>query len=164
MPEKTNLQKLTIPRTKGIELCTDLLAKGNSRQSIVQELTTTYKVSEGGVDKWIKAARPLALVRQKEAETIRVTQMEASIAEAVKSGLLSDIEIEMMLCKIISGDMQVEEWIKGDIVLRNVTPMEVIQAAKAIYQKRGSNAPTKIAATTKDGEDIEPVKITLKLG
>jgi hypothetical protein len=164
MSNKDPLQKFPIPRTKGIELCTDMLIRKLSRQEIVQSITSEYKASAGAIDKWIRVARPIAESRSKDLEVIRVNQMEASIAEAVKAGLLSDMEIEMMLCKIISGDMKVEEWIKGDIVLRNVTPMEQIQAAKTIYAKRGSNAPTKVATTTKDGEDISPIAITLKLG
>jgi hypothetical protein len=34
--------------------------------------------------------------------------------------------------------------------------MEVIQAAKTIYTKRGSNAPTKSAITDSAGKDVTP--------
>ena len=140
-----------------------MLIRKQSRQAIVQEITTTYKVSAGAIDKWIRVARPLVEKRIKELEEVRVNQLDETFAEAVKEGLLSDIEIELILCKVISGGIEVEEWVKGKPILRGITPTEIINAAKAIYQKRGSNAPTKIAATNKDGEDIGPIKITLNL-
>lgn len=161
---KADLQKFPIPRTKGIELCTEMLSKRLSRQEIVQSITSTYKVSPGAIDKWIRVARPQSEVRIKEAEGIRVKVTEETIAEAVKDGLLSDIEIEMVLCKLIAGDIEIEEWVKGKPILRGVSPMEIIQAARTIYQKRGSNAPTKVAPTKADGTDLEPMSFTLNLG
>lgn len=163
MSKTKSLQKVTISRSKGVEICTDLLFKGQSRQSILQEILSNYKVSEGSIDKWIRVARPEAEKRLKEAEGIRLKQMDTSIAEAIKDGLLSDIELELILSKIASGGIMVEEYIRGKPVLREVAPMEQIQAVRTLYEKRGSNAPKKIAPTTPDGKDPLPMSITLNL-
>lgn len=84
--------------------------------------------------------------------------------EAVKQGLKTDLELEMILCQIASGNVEVEEWIKGTPILRSVSPMEVINAAKVIFTKRGSNAPAKIAQTDKDGNDVSFLKLSLPKG
>lgn len=142
----------------------DLLSSGKSRKEIVQTITKDYKVSAGCIDKWIKAARPEAERRQKEAEEIRVREMDTALSDAVKEGLLSDIEIEMVLCRIIAGGLKIEQLLEEGVVIRDVTPFEMINAARTIYQKRGSNAPTKVAATNAKGDDVKPFNITLNLG
>lgn len=137
-------EKSKISKAKGVELCTDLLQKGKSRKEILQEITKICKASDKTIDNWMKGARAVVQERQQEAESIRLMQMDAAITDAAKEGLLSDMEIELVLCKIISGDIKIEEWVKGVPVLRGVTPTEVINAAKTIYLKRGSNAPAKV--------------------
>jgi hypothetical protein len=135
--------KSKISKAKGLEICTDLLQNRKSRKEILQEISKSYKVSDKTVDNWLKEARITIQGRQKEAESIRLMHMDAAISEGIKEGLLSDMEIEFILCKIISGDVKIEEFIKGNAVLREVTPTEITNAAKVIYAKRGSNAPEK---------------------
>lgn len=96
-------------------------------------------------------------IEQEASKTVLKAQSNTLISEteeAVKKGLKSDLELEMILCQIASGNVEVEEWIKGESVLRSVSPMEVINAAKVIFTKRGSNAPTKVAQTNAAGEDV----------
>lgn len=152
----------TLTREKGVEICTELLFKGKYRKDILQVIAKDYKASDGTVDKWIKLAKPKADALRKQAEKIKAEAFDSTITEALKEGLLSDIEIEVILCRIISGGLRVEEWIKGEIVLRGVTPAEQINAAKTIYQKRGSNEAPKLPKN-KDGDPIEPIAITLNL-
>ena len=82
-------------------------------------------------------------------------QRAADIAEAAKNGLKTDLELEQILCQFASNNLQVADFIKGEVVLRGVQPMEIMKAIELLYKKRGSNAPAKIAPTKVDGSDIE---------
>lgn len=137
-------ERSKISRAKGVETCIELLQSGKSRKEILQQIAESYKASTKTVDNWMREARVVVQGRRQEAETIRRMQMDETISDAVKEGLLSDMEIELILCKIISGEVEMEEWIRGKVILRTVTPTEVTNAAKAIYAKRGSNAAAKI--------------------
>jgi hypothetical protein len=149
--------KSKISKAKGVEICTELLQNRKSRKEILQEISKSYKVSDKTVDNWMKEARVVVQGRQQEAESIRLMHMDAAISDGIKEGLLSDMEIELILCKIISGDVKVEEFIKGNAVLREVTPTEITNAAKVIYAKRGSNAASKIEHSGKVNLSDEPI-------
>jgi hypothetical protein len=149
--------KSKISKVKGVEICTELLQNRKSRKEILQEISKSYKVSDKTVDNWMKEARVVVQGRQQEAESIRLMHMDAAISDGIKEGLLSDMEIELILCKIISGDVKVEEFIKGNAVLREVTPTEITNAAKVIYAKRGSNAASKIEHSGKVNLSDEPI-------
>lgn len=136
-------EKGKISKAKGVEICIKLLQLGRSRKLIIEELAGICNASERTVDNWIKEASGTVKGRQEQAENIRLMQMDARISDAVKEGLLSDMEIELILCKIICGGIKIEEFVKGVPILRGVTPTEATNAAKAIYTKRGSNAPFK---------------------
>lgn len=147
-------EKAKIAPDKGIELTINLLSEGKTRADILQQITTNYKISAGAVDKWIKAARPVVLARQQEAEQVRIKATAEAIEDSLKSGLKSDLEIEVILCQIITDNVQVEEWVYGNKILRGVSPGEIIAAAQTIFKKRGSNAPIKTAQTDVKGNDI----------
>ena len=153
-----------ISKEKGLQIVIDLMFAGKVRKEIVQFFATDYEISDSTIDKWMKAARPKVTERYQEAEAIRARETDATISSAVKEGLLSDIEIELILCKIISAEFRVEEWVKGDLIIRNVVPAEQIAAARTIYLRRGSNAPTKVATTDTKGNDVRPFNVTLNLG
>lgn len=67
-------------------MCVDLLHAGKTRKEIVQTFTKKYLISAGGVDKWIKAARPVLTARQEKAEEIRA-KVEAEEIEAIAKDL-----------------------------------------------------------------------------
>lgn len=150
-------EKRKISKAKGIEICVERLEKGKRRPEILQEFAELYNLSESAIDKWLRQARKIVEDRQKEAESIRLMHVDANISEAVKEGLLSDMEIELILCKIISGELQIEEWVKGTAILREVTPTEITNAAKVVYAKRGSNAPEKKEISGKINLTDEPL-------
>jgi len=75
------------------------------------------------------------------------------IEKVARIGLKSDLELEAILCQFAAGNLSVAEWVKGEVVLRDVTPMESIAAISQIFKKRGTYAPTKTDLTT-GGEKI----------
>lgn len=146
--------KTKIAKDKGVEMCAELLLSGKKRPEILQAITKHYNNSPGCIDKWIKAARPVVLARQQEAEIIRQRETDAAITDSLKSGLKSDLELEVILCQLATDNVEVEEWVKGKKILRGITPFEVISAIQTLYKKRGSNAPIKTAQTDVAGNDL----------
>lgn len=138
-----------------------MLEQGKERKEILQKLSKTCKLSARTLDEEIKSAKIILSKRNEEKEAIRQATMSKDYAEALNEQIISDIEIEAVLCKIITNGVNVIEFIKGAPTLRDVTPSEIIQAAKTLYVKRGSNAPTKVADVNPDGSAKEPQKVVM---
>jgi hypothetical protein len=88
---------------------------------------------------------------QKRAEFKRSLINEVTtheIEEGLRNGLKSDLEIELQLCKIAFGEIDVMETTStpdGMIEFnRKPTPGEMINAMKELWKKRGTYAPDKI--------------------
>ena len=94
-------------------------------------------------------------------EAMRAKELEkqAAISESLKdeiqAQILTEIEIDLILSKIVTGDIKVEEYIKGEPVIRDVYPSDIIAAADKLYKRKGSYAPAKVAPTNPDGSAIE---------
>jgi len=72
-----------------------------------------------------------------------MNETNALMVEALKEGLKSDLEIEVMLCQIAIGNVNFEEIKGGSLILRGASPTERVKAADLIFKKRGSYAPVK---------------------
>lgn len=151
----------TSSKTKRVSDITEMLAQGWSRKQILQKITKNYKLSESSIDKEIKEAKKVVAERNRQAEDIRLRVTEQSTEEAIKQGLKSDLELELILSQIASGNLEVEAWIKGEAVLRGVTPMESIAAIDKIYKKRGAYAPEKKELTGANGEPLQKQSVDL---
>lgn len=121
-----------------------MLEQGMERKQILQKVAKTCKVSARTLDNEIKEAKEVLAERNKQKEAIRQAQTSETLKEAVNEAILSDLQIEAILCNVIAGEYQVEEIVRGGVVLRDVSPMEIVAAAKTIYAKRGSNAPARV--------------------
>lgn len=96
--------KNKISRQKGIEICADLLFAGQSRKEILQQITEKHKCCESTVDQWLKAARPIVLIRQREAEAIRTRVTQEEIEASAKRLNLSRERILEELAKVAYSD------------------------------------------------------------
>ena len=141
-------------RKKRLADVISFIQNGLTRKQILERIIEQYNVSVAAIDIDIRKAKQIIKIEQAGLEELRVSTMSEVFVDSVKSAILSDLEIEAVLCKIIVGEYEIEEMIKGQPVLRSVLPSEIIQAARALYLKRGSNAPTKIANTDTKGNDI----------
>lgn len=142
-----------------------MLEKGLERKHICEKMRKDAKVNPATTDRLIKEAKEVISKRNEEKEAIRQATMSKDYAEAVKEQIISDTEIEAILCKIVTGQMEVEDVIQGTPILRSVTPNEVINAAKTLFAKRGSNAPTKVADVNPDGSaKVDPLAELIKKG
>ena len=131
-----------------------MLEKGMERRQICEKLLKSAKVSRGTVDRGIKAAKVVISKRNEQREAIRLSVTTEEIQKAAKDAIISDLELEAILCTIATGKIKIQEIVQGVGVLRDVSPSEITKAIDLIFKKRGSNAPTKLAHTTKDGDDI----------
>lgn len=141
-----------------------MLEEGKETKDILRVLAGSCGKSKRTFEDEIKAAKDIVFKRNAEKEAIRQATMETEYADAVKKAIISDIEIEAILCKLVTGNMEVLEMIQGVPTLRGITPTEIIQAAKTLYTKRGSNAPTRQDLTTNGKEIGASQVITLSNG
>jgi hypothetical protein len=130
-------------KQKRISDIASMLEQGLERKEICEKLLKTAKVSKGTIDREIKEAKTILSERNKQKEVIRQEQVSTTLKESINEALLSDLELEAILCKIATGNLEIQEWIKGKPIIRGVTPTEITNAIDKIYKKRGSNAPTK---------------------
>ena len=152
MIKETKLQKTQI---RVLEAAT-LLESGKERKDILQIFSEKYDAKPRTVDNLLKAAREIVAERNVERERTRVEVMTATVTEATQEAIISDMEIEAILCRIITGHMDVEEMLRGEPILRSVTPFEIIAAADKLWKKRGTYAAEKKLDVT------EPVIIEWK--
>lgn len=130
-------------KQKRIADIADMLEVGMERKQILQKLSKTFKGTSRVIDSEIKEAKLIVTDRNKVKEAIRLEQTSAATKAAVNKAIISDLEVEAILCTIITGNIKVEEIVKGKAILRSVSPMEQIAAADKIFKKRGSYAPEK---------------------
>lgn len=120
-----------------------MLERGDTRKQILQHFSKKCKLSARTLDNEMKEAKKAVDERNKEKERIRVEQTTRSIQESVNEAIINESEIDAVLSMIVTGRLEVEEIIRGDAVLRNVSPMEIIAAADKLYKRKGSYAPQK---------------------
>jgi hypothetical protein len=132
-----------VSKQKRITDIVSMLEQGMERKAILQKLAKSCKVSARTLDNEIKEAKNIVSERNKQREEVRLTTTAETIKEAVKGALLSDLELEAILCKIAAGKMEVEQVFGENVILREVTPSEMVNAIDKLFKKRGSNAPTK---------------------
>lgn len=121
-----------------------MLEKGATRKEVLQHFSKKCKLSARTLDNEMKEAKIAVDERNKEKERIRVEQTTRSIKNSVNEAIISESEIDAVLSTIVTGRLEVEEIIRGDAVLRSVSPMEVIAAADKLYKRKGSYAAAKV--------------------
>lgn len=141
-----------------------MLEQGLERKQILQKLTKSCKVSARTLDGEIKAAKTVVHERNQQKEAIRQSQTSETLQAAINEAILSDLEIEAILCNVIKGNVSVQQMIGENVVIKGVTHSDIINAAKVIYTKRGANAPSKIALTGSKGENKTSSTIILPNG
>src|ERR1700749_320600 len=120
-----------------------MFEKGATRKEVLQHFSKKCKLSARTLDNEMKEAKLVVDERNKEKERLRVEQTEQTIKESVNQAIISESEIDAVLSMIVTGRIEIEEIIKGEAVLRSVSPMEVIAAADKLYKRKGSYAPQK---------------------
>lgn len=137
----------------------ELIEQNYNNTEIIQFVAKKFKRSERQVHTYIKEAKSIIDTRNNEKEAVRVSVIKEKVLEAANEAIISDLELEAILCTIATANLSVEEILKGEAVLRGVTPNEQIAAIDKLFKKRGSNAPLKTAMTNKEGDNVAPIII-----
>lgn len=140
-----------------IEVMKERLRQGFDRAIILEELGKTWKVSRATMDNELKVAREAIKVEQDAKEKILQDNLSEQLKSEINASIKSDLELDLILSEIASAGCQVEEFVKGEAIIRNVQPMEQIAAIDKLFKRRGSYAPVKQASTNAAGEDVQPV-------
>ena len=138
-----------------IEQMKEMLRAGLDRADILKELIKTYKVSIPTMDNELKVAREAIKTEQVAKETILQANLSEQLNTEINAAIKSDLELDLILSQIATAGVEVEEYVKGKVVIRSITPMEQITAIDKLFKRRGSYAPLKQAATTVAGEDTK---------
>lgn len=149
-----------------IDFIIDELQKDNVLyKDVVSVFCAKFRCSDRTFDKY------WAMANKKHTETIRAKELEKqaamseSLKDEIQAQILTETEIDLILSKIVTGGIQVEEYIKGEKVIRDVYPSDIIAAADKLYKRKGSYAPTKTALTDTDGKDKQdPIEKLIKAG
>lgn len=136
-----------------------LLVEGVSHYNIVKQLSTKYEVHQSTVEYWIKAVKPEADFIREEREAFRRKAIQ-DVEEELHGVIKSDLELEAYVSQIAAGNVRVEDWVKGEAVLRGVQPNEIIKAVELLWKKRGTLAPLRVAKTNSKGEDLPPLDLS----
>lgn len=126
-----------------------MLEKGMERRQILQKLSKVCKMSARTLDNEMKEAKAVLHSRNEQKEAIRQAQTKETLQQSINEAILSDLEIEAILCNIIKGNISCESMLGENVIIKGVTHSDIINASKVIYAKRGSNAPALVDVTTK---------------
>lgn len=140
-----------------IEFILTHLRKGGQRKDILQLFAKNYKTSTKTFDNLLKKAKERIEDENKAKESQRQANIGEELKAEIQAEIASEIEIDLVLSKFIMGGATVEEFIKGEAVIRGISPMEVIAAADKLYKRRGSYAPVKQAQTDSKGNDVPDI-------
>lgn len=145
-------------KIKRINDIADMLEAGLERREIIQKLSKTFKGNVRTIDFEIRDAKVIVEERNKAKEEARLKAISKKTMNLVEAAIISDIEIEAILSNMVRGNMTVEEILRSGVVIRDLTPTEIIAAANTLYKKRGSFAPVRTDTTVKVvklGKDLE---------
>jgi hypothetical protein len=138
-----------------IDEIVSMLEQGMETKDILRKITENYGIGKSSVEKYIKEAKVIHSERNKQREEVRLSVTTEVLKNELNEAIISDMELEAILCTIAKGNIEVEEIIRGQAVLRNVLPSEQIGAIDKLFKKRGTYAPTKqdVNLTDKGGAD-----------
>lgn len=114
-------------------------------------------------DRYWKAAKDSYATEIKRKEAILEQTRAETLQAEISANIATESELDLVLSKIALGGCKVQEFIKGEAILRDVSPMEVVAAVAQLYKRKGSYAPTKVAPTNPDGTALEQPKQTMSL-
>jgi len=142
-------------KVQRIEQMKEMLRAGLDRAIIFQKLSETCKLSERTLDNELKEAREAIRLEMEGKEGIRQAKLSEQLKNEINASIKSDLELDLILSQLAAGECQVEEYVKGVAVIRNISPLEQISAIDKLFKRRGSYAPLKQAQTNTAGEDAK---------
>ncbi len=137
-----------------------MLEAGKTTGEIVQICTNSYKCGDDVVNKYIKEAKLIILSRNQAKELERQANVSEALKNEIQAEILTEQELDLIMSRIVDGNIEVAEYIKGERIIRDTSPMEIIAAADKLYKRKGSYAPTKQSQTRPDGSELPDTNFT----
>lgn len=144
-----------VSKQKRIDDIVSMLEKGMETKDILRNITENYGVSISSVEKDIKEAKGTHSERNKQREEVRISVTTEALKNELNEAIISDLELEAILCQIASGNLKIAEIVQGEAVLTDIKPSDMVNAIDKLFKKRGTYAPTKqdVSLTDKGGAD-----------
>lgn len=137
-----------------IEFILTELRNGATRKPILQKFTTTYKTCVKTFDNYLKIATERYKVELQAKESIRNDKVKELLENEVEGQILSELELDIILSRIVDGGIKIQSYFKGESVVRETEPTEIVAAADKLYKRKGSYAPAKVASTDPEGRAV----------
>lgn len=137
------------------------IEKGSTRGAVVSKFCKKFQKSDRTIDTYWKIANEQYSIRQQKAKEAADKVYIQSSADAAKEAVMSSIERKEVLSKIARGNFPLKKpmVINGKLRLVPVVPdwTERRNAIAELNKMEGDYAPTKIASTDKEGNDVKPL-------
>ena len=134
------------------------LKKGDGRGKVLAKVVAKWQISNRTFDRIWKVANQKHIEAQKIINNALAEVDKQAAIEARKKEILSIEERKEILSQIALGGLPLRKAmvVGGEIKEIDVVPdwMDRKNAIAELNKMDGSYAPTKVAATTKDGEDV----------
>ena len=142
---------------KGIE-------QGNDRGKLLATIAKKWQISNRTFDRHWKTAQEQHIDRQ-QALKERLTKVdEAAAIESRKKAIMTSDQRKELLTKIANGELKIKKpfVIAGKIMEYPAEPdaSDRLKAIAELNKMDGDYAPTKIAQTNKDGDDVKPYDLS----
>lgn len=143
-------------REKKVLIIADELTQGKKPVDFMKRYMKLWKMSSRSVERIMAEAGPIADKRFKEQQEITDRVRKEEIEKAAKDSILSDIEVEALLCNIIKGQLFPKTFMtsRGAVVVKShPDAADKLKAAYLLFKKRGSYSAIKLE------HDIEVVTV-----
>ncbi|HTB05808.1 MAG TPA: hypothetical protein VK806_02560 [Bacteroidia bacterium] len=118
------------------------LERGEMNKDILREFMLKWGLCERTVNKYIAFAKSKLEEQNRAKQAIIDEVRKNEIEKAAKEKIMSDLEVEAVLCAIIRGEYEIEElrYIDGEpvTVKHKPTHHDIVLAADRLFKKRGS--------------------------
>ena len=160
------MAKLTCLPAEAIALLRAHAISGKTRADLMAKFCAEYDISRASFDRAWKNAREVRedVVAKAEAEAEKIVEKKLTkrLAEIQVEGILDKTEKLLILSAIARNQDYVCDPDTGEktLVPWNFKTSERINAISELNRMQGDYAPTKVAATDKNGEDLPAYDLT----
>lgn len=144
-----------------IEWIVSQLRVGRIRSEILADIGELWRTPSRTFDRLFSEATKRFTETQQALEAARLDQLSTTAKNELNEAILTEMELDAIVSQIASGNCTVEEWVKGEAIIRQVNPTEVLNAVDKLYKRKGSYAPIKQATTKTDGTDVPLPALTI---
>ena len=146
-----------------IEFIVKELRTGKIKTEIFAAFGAFWQVGQRTFDRLFIEASKRFTEAQQAIEQARHDQLTEAAKNELNEAIITEMECDAIVSQIATGNCKVQEWVKGEAILRDVNPTEVLNAIDKLYKRKGSYAPIKQAATKTDGTDVPTTPITINV-